>query len=159
MTITPSGFVGIGTAAPGAYNLYVNGTTWSTGGWGGSDLRWKKDIEPLENVLQEIVQLKGVKFSWRSEEFPEINFEKGTQIGLIAQDVEKIFPQLVKTNSDGYKAVAYDKLSAVLVEAVKEQQKQIESTKLENLQLKSELQSLKERMAQIETILAKGGVK
>ena len=127
MTITPSGFVGIGTAAPGAYNLYVNGTTFSTGGWSSSDSRWKKDIEPLGNILQEIVQMNGVKFSWRREEFPEINFESGTQIGLIAQDVEKILPQLVKTNEDGYKAVAYDKLTVVLLEGMKEQQRQIES--------------------------------
>jgi hypothetical protein len=153
MTITPSGFVGIGTAAPGAYNLYVNGTTYCTSGvWNGSDFRWKKDIEPLGNVLQEIVQLNGVKYSWRREEFPEMNFESGTQIGLIAQDVEKIFPQLVRTNDDGYKAVAYDKLSAVLLEGIKEQQEIIEKQD-------AEIQSLKSRLERIEALLVKGDTK
>ena len=159
MTITPSGFVGIGTTAPGAYNLYVNGTTWSTGGWGGSDIRWKKDIEPLGNVLQDIVQLCGVRYSWRREEFPEMNFDSSSQIGLVAQDVEKIFPLLVKTNDDGYKAIAYDKLSVILVEAIKEQQKQIQSTKQENFQLRSELKSLREEIDQIKAMITKGGMK
>ena len=51
------------------------------------------------------------------------------QIGLIAQEVEPILPEVVKTDSDGYKALAYDKIAAVLVEAMKEQQSQIEVLK------------------------------
>jgi hypothetical protein len=159
MTITPSGFVGIGTAAPGAFNLYVNGTSCSTGGWTVSDLRWKKDIEPLGDVIREIVQLNGVMYSWRREEFPEKNFESGTQIGLIAQDVEKIFPQLVKTNDDGYKAVAYDKLSAVLLEGIKEQQKIITDQQSAIESLKGQLSSLQEKVYNIETLLLKSGAK
>jgi hypothetical protein len=64
-----------------------------------------------------------------------MNFETGEQVGLIAQDVEQVLPALVRTDKNGYKAVAYDKLSAVLLEAIKEQQQQIESQnqKLEQL--------------------------
>jgi Chaperone of endosialidase len=144
------GNVGIYTSSPGTYNLYVNGTAYSSGGWTGSDFRWKKDIEPLENVIQEIMQLNGVRYTWRKEEFPEMNFDAGTQIGIIAQDVEKIFPELVRTNSDGYKAVAYEKLTAVLVEGIKEQQKIIESQMNKITEQESQIESLKSRIEKIE---------
>ena len=64
---------------------------------------------------------------WKAEEFKELNFDDDRHIGIIAQEMEKVFPELVNTNEDGYKAVAYDKLTAVLLEAVKEQQDQIET--------------------------------
>ena len=67
--------------------------------------------------------MRGVVYEWLDSKFPEMSFGKGGQIGVIAQEVEDIFPELVFTNEDGYKAVAYDKLSAVLIEAIKEQQK------------------------------------
>jgi septal ring factor EnvC (AmiA/AmiB activator) len=88
----------------------------------------------------------------------------GRQIGVIAQEVEKVFPELVTTSDRGYKMVDYSKFTPVIIEAMKEQQKQIdrqqkliESAKQENQQLKSELQSLKEKMEQIEAMLVKGG--
>jgi hypothetical protein len=56
-----------------------------------------------------------------------MNFDSETQIGLIAQDVEKVFPELVRTDNNGFKAVSYEKLSVILLEGMKEQQKQIES--------------------------------
>jgi Ca2+-binding EF-hand superfamily protein len=65
-----------------------------------------------------------------SQAFPEWNFEDTRQYGLIAQEVEKIFPEMVKTiDAKGYKGVDYMKLIPVLVEAIKEQQKQIEDLK------------------------------
>jgi len=119
--------VGIATSSVGTYKLYVNGTAYSTGGWSGSDLRWKKNIVPLNNILSGIQQLIPVSYEWRRDEYSEINFDEGRQIGLIAQEVEKIFPELVKTNDNGYKAVSYEKLSVVLLAGIKEQQLQIES--------------------------------
>ncbi len=56
-----------------------------------------------------------------------MKFDKDRQIGLIAQEVEKVFPELVRTDDNGYKAVSYEKLTVVLLEGIKEQQKQIES--------------------------------
>jgi hypothetical protein len=135
--------VGIGTNTPG-YKLTVNGTAWcSSGAWTGSDIRWKKNISVLNNTLSGILSLQAVNYDLRTDEFPEMGFESQSQIGLIAQDVEKVFPLLVMTDNTGYKAVAYDKLSAILVEGMKEQQKQIESVRQENQQLKSELNELK----------------
>ena len=62
--------------------------------------------------------MQGVRFEWRTEEFKDKHFEKGGQVGLIAQDVEKVIPEIVKTDSEGYKSVAYDKSTAVLIEAL-----------------------------------------
>lgn len=129
--------VGIGTDSPG-YKLTVNGTAWcSAGSWTGSDIRWKKNIEVFDNALSGILSLQTVNYNLRTDEFPEMGFESGRQIGLIAQDVEKIFPVLVNTDNNGYKAVAYDKLSAVLVEGMKEQQRQIEAQQKEIDELKT----------------------
>jgi hypothetical protein len=151
--------VGIGNTSPG-YKLTVNGTAWcSSGAWTGSDIRWKKNISDFNNILSKVLTLNTITYDLRCDEFPNMGFEPGRQVGLIAQDVEKVFPHLVKTDNKGFKAVAYDKLSAVLVEAIKEQQEQIESTKLENQQLKSELQLIKEKLEQIEASLAKSGSK
>jgi hypothetical protein len=147
--------VTIGNAGNPDYMLYVQGSAYSTGGWAGSDLRWKKNLEQIQNVLPELGKLQGVKYNWRTDEYPGMNFEKETQIGLVAQEVEKIFPDLVRTDDKGYKAVSYEKLSVILLEGIKEQQEQIESSKQENLQLKSELQLLREEIELIKTMLAK----
>jgi hypothetical protein len=72
--------------------------------------------------------LNGVKYNWTNENEPEFKISNtGSQIGLIAQDVETILPEVVKPNGvKDYKTVEYDKLVAVLIEAVKEQQQQID---------------------------------
>jgi hypothetical protein len=89
-----------------------------------SDIRLKEDIKPLENSLEKIKQLNGVDFKFKDSE--------KRNIGLIAQNVEKVLPELVhEFDKDGelYKGVSYDKLVAVLIEAVKEQQVQIDELK------------------------------
>ena len=92
-------------------------------------IRWKKNISGLSMILDEITQLNPVYYEWKKEEFPEMSFDSGLQVGLIAQEVEKLFPELVKTNEDGYKAVSYEKLTVVLLEGMKEQQQQIDELK------------------------------
>jgi hypothetical protein len=153
--------VSVGTTAnPGSYSLYVAGSAYSTGSFiSASDIRWKKNIAQMGSVLDKVILLNGVTYKWRNDEFPEIHFESGTQIGLIAQEVEKIFPELVKTDDKGYKGVNYDKLSVLLLEGMKEQQKQIEFFKNENQQLRSELQSLNDRMEKVEALLTEGDTK
>jgi len=146
MIITNGRNVGIGTTNPGTYKLYVNGTAYSTGGWTSSDIRWKKNIIPLTNVLSKIIHLNGVNYEWENNKYPEINFDSGQQIGLVAQEVENICPELVKTDDNGYKAVSYEKLSVLLVEGMKEQQQIIEKQQSEIDHLKSlenELSELK----------------
>lgn len=128
-----AGNVSIGSTSSGSYDLYVNGKIGSNGINETSDIRFKKDIKPLEGSLDKLLQLNGVTYYWRHDEFPERKFEEGRDIGVIAQEVEKIFPELVKTDDQGYKAVEYSHLVPVLIEAVKEQQEIINSQKAELL--------------------------
>jgi hypothetical protein len=100
--------------------------------YAGSDLRLKKNIVALPNVLDKIKRIKGVTFDWKTDEFPERGLSENNQIGIIAQDIEKEFPQLVSTDSEGFRAVSYDRFVAVLLEAIKEQQKRIEALEATN---------------------------
>jgi trimeric autotransporter adhesin len=86
-----------------------------------SDERFKKNIEPLHTSLDKVMGLKGVSYEWKEKN----GFGRGKDIGFIAQDVEKVIPELVHTDNKGYKSIAYDKITPVLVEAIKEQQKTI----------------------------------
>jgi hypothetical protein len=118
-----SAYVGIGTGTP-AYKLDVNGIIRGNN-VSPSDARWKKNIAPLTNALDTIERLRGVRYDWRAEEFPKINFEPGPQIGLIAQEVKEILPEAVSQDREGFYSVAYSKLIPVLVEGMKEQQDQL----------------------------------
>lgn len=156
-TITSSGRVGIGTStAPDDKFVVVNGSAtgrYTTSGWThSSDIRLKQNIEKLGNVLPSIKQLQGVTFSFKSDA------QNISQIGFIAQDVEKLFPQLVTTDSNGFKSIAYGQVSAVLVEAIKEQQNIIETQQEEIDALKqrvSELEKLKAEIDQIKSLITK----
>ena len=92
-----------------------------------SDERLKKNIEIISNPIQKVQSLKGVTWNWKDE---ASEAQKATPaLGVIAQDVEKVLPQLVDTRDNGYKAVDYGKLTGLLIEAIKEQQKQIDELK------------------------------
>lgn len=104
---------------------FINNT--STMYQAASDKRFKKNIKTIEKPLDKLMNIKGVTFNWKVDEFPDRNFTNNNQIGVIAQDVEKVLPELVLTDDKGYKMVQYDKLNAVLIEAIKEQQEQIKN--------------------------------
>ena len=91
-----------------------------------SDRRFKKNIVELQGSLGKVMNLTGVSYNWRVDEFPQKNFSDEAQLGFIAQDVEKVVPELVHTDSGGWKSIAYATLTPVLVEAVKSQQHQME---------------------------------
>ena len=97
---------------------------------------WNKDnIKKLENVLDVAKQIEGVTFVWDDEHFkiknnPSIaapSAFKGESIGVIAQQVEEVIPNLVFTDKDGYKSVQYDLMVTLGVGSVKEQQLRIDS--------------------------------
>jgi hypothetical protein len=129
------GNIGIGTATP-SVKLEVNGRIKTLAINELSDVRYKKDILTLTNSLANVEKLRGVTYNWKQAEFPQKNFEAKHQIGLIAQELEKVYPELVNTDEEGYKSVDYSKLVAVLIEAVKEQQVEIKSLQVD-LQVKS----------------------
>ena len=102
MFIYPNGDVGIaGTAT-------ANGVLLE------SDSRYKKEIQTLPSALEKVSALRGVSYQWKDRN------DDSTKIGVVAQEVEKIYPELVHTDEDGYKSVAYSNLVAPMIEAIKE---------------------------------------
>jgi len=118
-----------------------------------SDAALKQNIAQLTDVTEKLSLIRGVYFDWNLSENKGLLLKEGRQIGIIAQEIEKVYPELVMTNDQGYKMVDYSKLTPVLLEAIKEQQQQIDSFKAENIELRSELQSLREKVNRIESLL------
>jgi len=150
MTITSSGDVGIAETGPDS-KLEVNGTIHATNLDGGainltanaagqiirdpSDKKFKKNIKPIENALDMVMGLQGVSFDWTEE----INMGDGRAYGYVANDAELVVPELVSgVDSKGFR---YTNFTAILGEAIKEQQGQIET--------------LEDRIAQLENLLLK----
>jgi hypothetical protein len=124
-TFSSSGNVGIGTTSP-SYKLDVTGDIRATGTMYAahfdnvSDISLKTNIKPITNSLDIIKQLNPVSFNWKDTD--------QKSFGLIAQEVEKILPELVKfQETDNIKTVSYIQLISLLIDAVKEQQKQIDN--------------------------------
>ena len=102
-----------------------------------SDIRFKENIQPIENALEKISKISGNTYDWKAENKIEHGYE-GNDVGVIAQEIEAVLPQLVQTRENGYKAVKYDKLVALLIEGIKEQQTQIHTLTLEVEELKKQ---------------------
>ncbi len=126
-----------------------------------SDERLKTKIKPFPDVLEKLIQLQPVHFYWKAEEYPEKHFGKSQSFGLIAQEVEKILPDLVTEDEEGFLAVRYNKLPLLLLQAVKEQQKTIEELKAEVGDLKELVEKLlsSERKNVIQPASQKVGMK
>ncbi len=150
--------VGIGTSSP-ADKLHVAGDirvgTGTTGcvkdadgtliaGVCSSDLRFKRNITPFPNLLDKVVKLQPVNFFWRSRQFPQYHFGTSQSYGLIAQEVEAIFPDLISTDEQGFKAVNYSKLPLLAIQAIKEQQTQLAQQQRQIKQQQSEIEQLKQ---------------
>ena len=152
MQFTSVGNVGIGTATvTSGFKLEVAGAIKSNGADNyTSDIRFKKNIQPLENALDKITSLNGVSFDWRNDEFSDKNFKKTKDIGVIAQNVEKAFPELVTTGDDGYKSVAYTSLIAPLIEAVKELSHKFDELFTKYIDQQKEIDVLKTRLDALE---------
>jgi hypothetical protein len=110
---------------PSGYTFYVNGSAGGVFGWNNlSDARLKKNIVTIADPLEKVMKLRGVNFEWKDEDA----LEKGTRFGFLAQEAEEIIPEVVN-NTGEYWSMQYGPISALLVEAMKEQQKQIETLK------------------------------
>ena len=152
-----NGKLGVGVANPAAMTneLEVNGHATVITLTETSDQRFKKNILPLENSLSKLLSLRGVSYQWRIDDFPNRRFKEGSNIGLIAQEVQQLFPELVSTNSEGFLSVSYSGLSPIIIEAMKEQQKLIEDLQSELKEADNRYKALLERISSIEQALKK----
>ena len=89
-----------------------------------SDKDLKDNITPIENPIDKIKEIGGYEFDWNNKSSYE-----GHDVGVIAQEIEKVLPEVVTTRDNGYKAVKYEKIVALLIEGIKEQQLQIDDLK------------------------------
>jgi len=130
LRIDTSGNVGIGTTTP-SYALHVNGTVAGTAAFvNASDIRYKKDIQKISGALEKILSIDGVTYKFKNAEFPDLKFSKRRELGVIAQTVEKVFPEAVSIDKDGFRSVAYSMLISPIIEAIREMN--YKTTKLEN---------------------------
>src|SRR6202008_1023624 len=121
-----------------------------------SDRRLKKNVTPFTAMLGKVTALQPVHYFWRSDEFPDRHFGNSQNYGLIAQDVEQVLPELVATDSDGYKAVDYSKLPLLTIQALKELKVENDALKrrvVELEDLKTQNEVLRQHVAEIERLL------
>ena len=109
----------------GAYAFSILGSLWVNGTTYASDERFKQNITAIKSPLQKLLQLNGVEYEMKTTAFAKYHFMPGRQMGLIAQNVEKIVPEAVN-EKDGYKGVDYARLVPLLIESIKEQNKKME---------------------------------
>lgn len=130
-------------------DVTIGGNAYAAGYYYLSDKNLKKDIKPLEGALEKLTKINGYSFNWKS------NGKK--DIGVVAQEVEKVFPELVgeskNVNGDTSKTVQYGNFIAPIIEAVKElatqqkeQNKEIEELKEQNKNLQKRLEVLEKKM-------------
>jgi hypothetical protein len=115
-TVSLTGALGVGTSSPTTAGL-IRATN-DVIAFYSSDERLKDNKVLLTQALDKVNQLNGYEFDWIP--MVGIHENEGHDIGVIAQEVEKLFPEIVTTRDNGYKAVKYEKLTAVLIEAIKE---------------------------------------
>jgi hypothetical protein len=161
-----AGNVGIGTTAPatplqvfGDIRMGTSGTNGCVQNFSGtgilgncsSDARLKSNVLPFAPVLDKVVQLQPVHFEWDREQYPEYHFGPGRSSGLIAQDVEKVFPELVGIDAHGYKTVNYTELNYLNLAAIRELKAQSEAAvrelTTENDSLRTQLMEKRQELA------------
>ncbi|NPA43108.1 MAG: tail fiber domain-containing protein [Chlorobi bacterium] len=146
-TSTRPGYVGIGTLNPDAQLTVFNGTTigrYTTSGWThSSDARFKTNIRQISDALEIVKQLRGVRFEWKNAP------QEPTQVGFIAQEVKEVLPEVVVGDEERGYGMAYGNITAVLVEAIKAQQKQIEN---QQKQIQAQQAQIQKLMHMLETL-------
>ena len=100
----------------------------------GSDQSLKTNVKPIENAIEKLEKIRGVEFDWTDDYINNAGGEDGYfirkhDVGVIAQEIESVLPEVVATREDGIKAVKYDRIISLLIQVCKEQQKQIDELK------------------------------
>jgi hypothetical protein len=116
--------IGVGTTASGtAGEIRATGDITA---FHSSDIRLKENIVPISNALEKVKQISGNTYDWK-EGYDEVHSHKGNDVGVIAQEIEQILPQIVTNRDNGFKAVQYEKIIPLLIEAIKELSAKIDS--------------------------------
>lgn len=140
--------------------LEVNGSVYaSTGFVGPSDAKFKTNILPITNALNKVKSLNGVYYDYQTANFPNMNFSTNRQVGLIAQNVDTVLTEVVTYDSllDAY-TMDYSKINALLIEAIKEQQNQIDSMNVLVATQDSINTDLEDRLATLEACINNIGI-
>ena len=99
-------------------------------GYSTSDIRFKENIELIDSAVEKLQKIHGYKFKWKEDpELVKFHGFKGDDVGVIAQEVQSILPEIINTKDSGYLGVRYEKIIPLLIQAIKEQQDQIEDLK------------------------------
>jgi endosialidase-like protein/collagen triple helix repeat protein len=157
MTIKNNGSVGVGTTTPG-FKLEVNGSAGKPGGgsWSNSsDRRLKKNIADLDGSLERLLQLRGVTYEYKDPD--AIHELHGTRIGMIAQEVETVFPDWIETSGLGYKMLTFRGFEALTVEALRELREEyvrkLSQQTAELGELRAQNADLESRLAELEAAM------
>lgn len=113
-----------------------------------SDRRWKTNFKKIENSLDKLNQINGYYYNWKDKK------DQSLQVGVIAQEIEAVLPEIVSTDKNGYKSVDYSKISALLIQVAKEQQTMIESQEIKIEELSKKYSSLLEEIENIKKLLS-----
>lgn len=125
-------------------NINANTLSSSDGIVQTSDRRLKKNILPLNQTLEKVLQLRGVSYQWKDEKKSQ-----RAQIGVIAQEVEEIYPEFVVTSDEGEKAVNYAQMVAVLIEAIKEMNGTVQTLESKVASLEQDKSTLEKEKAEL----------
>ncbi len=145
MVIDTEGRVGIGTAAP-TEQLHVIGNVLANNVAVPSSIRFKDHVAPMDDALDSLLRLEGVRFDWKPE-WAKQRPGREHDIGFVAEDVAKIFPEVVFRDARGnVTGMDYSRLTAVAVQAIKQQQKQITERDAKIAELEARLRKIEEKL-------------
>ena len=135
--------------------VLVTGTVTANGAALTSDRRYKKEIVTLgansrASILDMLKDIRGVSYTWRRAEFPDRNFDSHTHYGFIAQELEETFPDLIGTDERGWKAVRYNGMIPILVEALKQVTSELRENKQKIKNLEEMVEILKNSVSEVE---------
>ncbi len=170
VTEANAGNVGIGTTSPvtplqvfGDIRVGTSGTNGCVQNFAGtalagtcsSDARLKTNILPFAPVLDKLVKLQPVHFDWNVEEYPDYHFGPGRNSGLLAQDVEKVFPELVSADAHGFKMVNYSELPYLTLAAIRELKTENDVLRAQLAERQRELDDLRQQVVSVGVRLAR----
>jgi hypothetical protein len=115
-----------------------------------SDARFKTNLQAITDALSIVRKLQGVSYDWNREAFPDRGFSPRPQIGVIAQEVEKVLPELVSTDAQGFKSVNYTGFIPVLIEGLKQQDTRLDAQDARLVVAEQTLAMVEERLFQAE---------